>query len=124
MQGIVNAIIAAYYAVKSTIAYYYNAFVVLWESTWLYIPRMIWSYIVDFIEWLLVQCGTCGINYTYLTIKNAFQGFQASGIVSYGGFSFSCIQYFFGLIGLDAGFQLIICAYIIRFFIRRIPFFG
>lgn len=94
------------------------------EDFFLYIPKYLYSFITDFADYLFVACGSCGVNYIYSSILNGLSSFQ-SVRSSFESFDFlSCLAYFADIFSLDAGFQLLLCAYIFRFVIRRIPFVG
>jgi hypothetical protein len=100
------------------------------ESLVLFIPRLIYSLLSDLAFFIFDTCQTCGVLYIHNTIKSAIDSFrsvQSAPIDSSGGFTFNfsgCISYFADALGLNAGFQLLICAYILRFIIRRLPVVG
>lgn len=97
------------------------------EDALLYIPRAFYSFIMDFADWIFVRCNTCGVNYIYSTILNGLNGLKSlsSQASDYVDFDFvSCLSYLADIFSLNAGFQLLVCAYILKFVIRRIPLFG
>lgn len=85
----------------------------------LYIPRKIWEYIVDLIEYLLT-CDICGSSNTLNLIVEYIQGFQVSGY----GEVFQSVLWFMNIFHVSEGFRMLVCAFLLRFLIRRLPVFG
>lgn len=127
LKAIFETIGNFYDSLKELLLNLLSAFFSFLEAALLYIPQKIYALLTDLAFYIFDVCGTCGVLYIHQTIKAAIDSFHYSlgSVGSIPNFNFfDCVSYLANSLGLNAGFQLIVCAYILRFIIRRLPVVG
>jgi uncharacterized membrane protein HdeD (DUF308 family) len=113
--SIFNSISGFFSALKTLIINILSKFLTLVVDILLFIPRQIYSYLTDLAEYILSFFANFTIYQNILNGLNSLKSLSNFG---------SCFSYIFDILSLNAGFQLLIFAYLLRFAIRRLPVVG